>query len=262
MRMTEIDGQSRPTQIELQSLIDAHVNNGSITFLHPTFEDALPERTMSEDSDIALADQANTAFIEQLYKHVVEKGNTELLEKNGRLNFIRGSLGYGDHRLARRLQTIRSPWEEKGDVTLSEYLGTTENQVERGDLRGRRIAEVDRFEERFNGLFTLSSILAEEVEDVIDRRVAIHTPNGKLSDVSVADALDAGYVNIAVAIALEAVRTNEGSQYNQTIPEPNDNQVVLNPNNYRPESLKRNTPQGLYDDSEDFQNIHPDDEPA
>lgn len=251
-----------PTQIELQSLIDAHVNNGSITFLHPTFEDALPERTMDQDSDRSLADQANTAFIDQLYKHVVEKGNTELLEKNGRLNFIRGSLGYGDHRLARRLKTIRTNWEEKGDVTISEYLGTTENQIERGDLRGRRQEEIDRFEARFNGLFTLSSILAESVENIIDRRVAIETPIGKLSDLSIADALDVGYINIAVAIALEAIRQNEESQYHQRIPEPNDNQVIPDPDDYEPESTKGRKPQGLYDDSNDFLRVVTKDEPA
>jgi hypothetical protein len=229
---------TNPTQIELQKLIDTHVNDGSIRYLHPTFKDGVPVLTMDEDSDRSLADQANTAFIEQLYKHVVEKGNTELLEKMARLNFIRGSLGYGDHRLARRLKTIRTKWEKKGDVTLSEYLGTTENQIERGDMRGRRQEEVDRFEARFNGLFTLSSILAESVGDVIDRRISCITPNGKLSDMSIADALEAGYINIAVAIALEAVRTNEGSQYNQTIPEPNENQVVLDSKDYQPESIE------------------------
>jgi len=183
----------------------------------PTIEKAIPERKMDEDTDAALTDQANTAYIDQLRKHVEGKGNTELLKKMARLNFIRGSLGYGDHRLARRLKITRTERDKKGDTRLAAYLGITENQVQRGDLRGRRKKEVARFEERFNGFFALSSILAESVEDVIDRRVALETPNGKLSDVSVADAIKAGYINIAVAIALEAVRTNEISGDHQQV---------------------------------------------
>jgi hypothetical protein len=258
----------RPTITDLESLIRAHANNGEFRLHITSFEDALPERTLVQDSDVALADQANTAFIEQLHKHVVKKENTELLTINGRLNFIRGSLGYGDQRLARRLKTIRSPWEEKGDTTIADSLGITENQVERGDMRGRRQGEIDRFEERFNGLFTLSSLLAESVEDVIDRRVAIHTPNGKLSNISIADALKAGFINIAVAIALETVRVNEMTQDQLTTQEINDNQVVLDPEDYKPESIS----DGLYDDSRLFQERTPegndhltdtfDDEPA
>jgi hypothetical protein len=237
LRLEADPTSTNPTQIDLQSLIAAHAKLSEIHFLHPNFKDGVPILTMDEDSDRSLADQANTAFIDQLYKHAIGKGDTELLELNGRLNFIRGSLGYGDHRLARRLKVMRSPWEEKGDATISEYLGITENQVERGDMRGRRQEEIDKFEGRFNGLFTLSSILAEFVDDAIDRRVVIKAPNGKLSDMSIADALEAGFVNIAIALALMAVRQNEESQDHQTTPEINDNPVAPNPEDYKPESV-------------------------
>ncbi len=183
-------------------------------------EAVFPTIRMNEDTDEALADQARTAYDDQLEKHVKAKENTELLGKLARLNFIRGSLGYGDHRLARRLRITTREIDRKGDSRLAQYLGTTANQVQRGDLRGRRKKEVGRFEQRFNGLFALSSILAESVEDVIDRRIALETPNGKLSSVNVSDAIKAGYINIAVAIALEAVRHNESSGNNQRVPEP------------------------------------------
>ena len=207
----------RPTLDDLRAIAGSKpVLTGEFD-ITPTIEKAIPERTMDEDTDVALADQANTAYIDQLRKHVEEKGNTELLKKMARLNFIRGSLGYGDHRLARHMGITRNERDQKGDYRLAQYLGITVNQVQRADLRGRRKKEVGRFEQRFNGLFALSSILAESIEDVIDRRVAFETPNGKLSDVSVSDAIKAGYINIAVAIALEAVRQNESSQDHQQV---------------------------------------------
>jgi hypothetical protein len=263
LRLEADPTSTNPTQIELQSLIAAHAKISEIHFLHPNFKDGVPILTMDEDSDRSLADQANTAFIDQLYKHAVTKGDTELLELNGRLNFIRGSLDYGDHRLARRLKTIKSPWEEKGDKTISDYLGITASQVERGDIRGRRLEEVERFEGRFNGLFTLSSILAENTEDVIDRRVTIKMPGDKLSETSIADALEAGYVNIAIALALMSVRHNETSGVNQTTPEVNDNQIIIAPEDYEPESLRGDLLRGVEPESDVYQNyIHPDDEPA
>ena len=259
--MTE-QGQ-RPIIIDLESLIEAHVETSEFHFLHPTFKDGVPVLTLDEDSDTSLADQANTALKYELYKHVVQNGNAELLTINDRSNFIRGSLGYGDHRLARRLKTIKSPWEEKGDKTISDYLGITASQVERGDMRGRRLEEVERFEGRFNGLFTLSSILAENTEDAIDRRVTIKMPGDKLSETSIADALEAGYVNIAIALALMSVRHNETSGVNQTTPEVNDNQIIIAPEDYEPESLRGDLLRGVEPESDVYQNyIHPDDEPA
>lgn len=172
-------------------------------------EGALPTIRMGEDTDEALADQASLAYDDELSKHIKTKGNIELGKKSARLEFIRGSLGYGDHRLAKHLGITTGEKDQRGDYKLAQYLGITANQVQRGDLRGRRKKEVDRFEQRFNGLFTLSSILAENIDDVIDRRVALETPNGKLSEVSISDAIKAGYINIAIGIALATVRQNE-----------------------------------------------------
>ena len=172
-------------------------------------EGALPAIRMDEDTDQALADQANLAYDDEFRKHIKDKGNIELMKKSARLGFIRGSLGYGDHRLARHLGITRNEKDKKGDFRLAQYLGITTNQIQRGDLRGRRKKEVDRFEQRFNGLFTLSSILAENIEDIIDRRVALETPNGKLSEISINDAIKAGYINIAVGITLSTIRQNQ-----------------------------------------------------
>jgi hypothetical protein len=130
-------------------------------------------------------------------------------------------------------------------------------------MRGRRLEEVERFEGRFNGLFTLSSILAENTEDAIDRRVTIKMPGDKLSETSIADALEAGYVNIAIALALMSVRHNETSGVNQTTPEVNDNQIIIAPEDYEPESLRGDLLRGVEPESDVYQNyIHPDDEPA
>lgn len=183
--------------------------NFRLTPVTSDIEASLPAVRMDEDTDKALADQAKSTYDDELYKQVNQKNNIELLRKNARLNFIRGSIGYGDHQLARQLRITTSEKDRKGDQRLAQYLGITENQVQRGDLRGRRKKEIARFEERFNGLFTLSSILAESVDDVIDRRIALETPNGKLSDVSVSGAIKAGYINIAIGIALAAIRQNE-----------------------------------------------------
>lgn len=208
----------RPTIDELRAIVSSKpVLTGEFRVIPriTDIEAVFPTVRMNEDTDEALADQARTAYDEQFEKHVKAKGNIELLGKLARLNFIRGSLGYGDHRLARHLRITTTEKDQKGDHRLAQYLGITENQVQRGDLRGRRKKEVVRFEERFNGFFALSSILAESVEDVIDRQIALETPNGKLSNVSVSDAIKAGYINIAVAIALETVRHNESSGDNQ-----------------------------------------------
>lgn len=172
-------------------------------------EGSLPIIRMDEDTDEALADQASSAYVTELEKHIKNKGNIELRKKSARLEFIRGSLGYGDHRLARHLRITTGEKDQQGDYRLAQYLGITPNQVQRGDLRGRRKKEVNRFEQRFNGLFALSSILAENIEDIIDRRVALETPNGKLSEVSISDAIKAGYINIALGIALASVRQRE-----------------------------------------------------
>ncbi len=43
----------------------------------------------------------------------------------------------------------------------------------------------------------------------MDRKISLETPNGKLSDISVSDAIKAGYSSIATALALEAVRLNQ-----------------------------------------------------
>lgn len=205
--------EPRPLTLDqLRGIVDKPFISTGEFRLNPValdIEGSLPAVRMDEDTDEALADQANTAYTDELRKHVEIKGNIELLGKHARLNFIRGSLGYGDHRLARHLAITRSEKDKKGDLRFAQYLGITENQVQRSDLRGRRKKEVARFEQRFNGLFALSSILVESVEDVIDRRVALETPSGKLSDVSVGDAIKVGYINIAVAIALEAVRQSE-----------------------------------------------------
>lgn len=222
--MTEPDGRGKPTLDELRTIAKSKpVPTGKfrITPRITDIEAVFPIIRMDEDTDKALADQANMAFIDQLKKHVKEKGHIELLGKLARLKFIRGSLRYGANpRLARHLRITTIEKDRKGDHRLAQYLGITENQVQRGDLRGRRKKEIARFEERFNGLFALSSILAESVEDVIDRRIALETPNGKLSNVSVGDAIKAGYINIAVAIALEAVRHNESSRDYQQVTEP------------------------------------------
>lgn len=206
MTTEKVGGQ--PTPEQLRVIIGSPPPITGEFNLTPSVDVAIPTARMYEDTDEALGDQASAAYDEELRKHVVNKGHTELIQKRARLRLIRGSLGYGDHRLAKHMRITARDVQE-GDRRLAQYLGITANQVQRGDLRGRRKKEVNRFEQRFNGLFTLSSILTEFVDDIIDRRVDLVTPNGKLSDVSIGKVVEHGYINIAVCIALETVRQNQ-----------------------------------------------------
>lgn len=196
--MTEND--KRPSLEELRTIVNSKpVLTGEFN-LTPSVDRAIPVRKMYEDSDFFLKDQADEAFTDELMRH------PETATKRDRLRFIRSTLKY-DNRI------------------LAQYLGITTDQVQRYDLRGRRKTEIERFEQRFNGLFTLSSILERHFKDyigaVIDRKVVLNTPNGKLSDVSISKALQGGYVNIAVAIILETLRQNgETIGYQEEVNEP------------------------------------------
>ena len=180
------DGR-KPTLDQLQGIIENPASTGRFN-LKPTFEAALPQRTLEEDFDISLSLNAGQAYLDELRTH------PEHTTKRSRLKFIKDTLKYENRKIAT-------------------FLGITENQVVRQDLRGRRKKEVERFEERFNGLYTLSSILGNTfkgyIGEVVDRRVALETPNGKLSEMNVKNAVEKGYINIAVAIALEARRQNQ-----------------------------------------------------
>ncbi|HYM65421.1 MAG TPA: hypothetical protein VES68_02970 [Candidatus Sulfotelmatobacter sp.] len=181
-----VEDGHKPTLKQLQGLIDNPTVTGAFN-LKPTFEVALPERTLEEDLDVTLALNAQEAYSDELREH------PEFLTKRSKLRFIKKTLKYEDRKTAK-------------------LLGITTNQVERQDLRGRRKEEVERFDQRFNGLFALSSILERNfhgyIGAVVDRRVALETPNGKLSEMSVNMAVERGYINVAVAIALETVRQN------------------------------------------------------
>ncbi len=158
----------------------------------PSVDRAIPVRKMDEDSDWSLHDDAAKAFTDELTEQLKE--HPELASKRARLRFIKTTFKFDDHRLAR-------------------FFGITQDQVRRYDLRGRRKEEKDRFEDRFNGFFTIASILERNfhgyIDEVVDRRVSLETPNGKLSDVSIGMAMRAGYINIAVGVALYTLRHKE-----------------------------------------------------
>ncbi len=181
----ETDG--RPTLEELRSKTKKPLLTGEFN-LTPSVELAIPERVLPEDADVALRRNASDAFNEQL------EARPELTSKRARLRFIKETLKYDDHKIAH-------------------FLGITKNQVERYDLRGRRKKEVGRFQERFDGLFALAGILEANLkgfpDSYLDRRIALETPIGKLSEMSVNDAVRGAFINIAVGIALEAVRQKE-----------------------------------------------------
>lgn len=190
--MKEHEGK-KPTIEELRRLITSTKLTGEFN-ITPGIEKAIPISTLLEDSDQALKLQANDAFNDELFKH------PDLITKTSKLNFIKDNLKYDNYK-------------------LSQFLGITSNQIQRKDLRGRRIKEVKRFEQRFKDLFTISSILTTHFSDYIgatmDRKISLETPNGKLSNISVSDAIKGGYTSIAVAIALESVRLNQESIDNQ-----------------------------------------------
>lgn len=181
----ETDG--KPTLEELRRMTRKPVLTGEFN-LTPRVELAIPQRVLPEDADLALRGNAAEAFNEQL------EARPELASKRARLRFIKQTLRYDDHK-------------------ISQFLGITGNQVERYDLRGRRKKEVGRFQERFDGLFALAGILEANLkgfpDSYLDRRIALETPIGKLSEMSVNDAVKGAFINIAVGIALEAVRQKE-----------------------------------------------------
>lgn len=181
--------REKPTLEELRSIITSVKPSGEFN-ITPSVEKAIPTPIFFEDSDQALRLQANDAFNNEMDKH------PELTTKVARLGFIKDNLKYDDFR-------------------LSQFLGITLNQVQRKDLRGRKKKEINRFEQRFKDLFTITSILTTHFSGYIgatmDRKISLETPNGKLSNISVSDAIKEGYTSIAVAIALETVRLNQES---------------------------------------------------
>ena len=182
-----VENGKKPSLKELQKIVSLKTTTGGRFNLRPSIEIAIPEATLEEDLDVTLKINAIEAFSDELRAH------PDLKTKRARLKFIKDTLKYDDRRLAK-------------------YLGITADQIVRKDLRGRRKEEVERFEQRFNGLFTLSGILERNfhgyIGAVVDRRVVLESPNGKLSDISVNMAVEKGFINIAVAVALEAVRLN------------------------------------------------------
>lgn len=161
--------------------------------LEEAVEIAIPVATMNEDTEVFLREAAIDAYTDQFINRP-EFGKKPT--KTARLKLIKETFNYRHNR-------------QDDDVRYANMLGITANQVTRKDLRGRRKKEVKRFQDRLNGLFTISSILEGNVDKIIDRRVTLSTPNGKLSDVCLRDALKGGFVFIGVAIALEAARVSE-----------------------------------------------------
>lgn len=173
-----------------------------------------------EDIELTLSEQAKSAFDEELRIQVDMSGHNKLLTKRGRFRFIRNQLGYRNKSLAKALG-IKSKFFDEADRRLANYLGISVNQVEREDLRGTRShkkgasdknkPQQKKFDQRFNGLFTLASIMDRYIfeEDVLEKRVTLGSGNSRISNMSLGMALRGGYPNIAVSIALDAIRQKE-----------------------------------------------------
>ena len=173
-----------------------------------------------EDS---LTEEASRAFDEELRIQVDVNDHKELLTKRGRFRFIRDQLGYGNKSLVQALG-IKSKFFDEADRKLAGYLGISVNQVEREDLRGIRShkkhkkgdayirkLEQKQFDQRFNGLFTLASIMDRIIfeEDTMEKRITLGEGNSRISNISIGMALRGGYPNIAVSLALDAIRQRE-----------------------------------------------------
>lgn len=185
------------------------------------FPDGIKEvsEVTPEVMEFALIDEASEGYDEELSIQVDKNGHTELLGKRGRLRFIRTTLGYRAHPVTQSLG-IRSKFYEDAERKLAKYLGITPNQVKTEDVRNRRKNEAEKFEQRFKGLFTVVSAVERFTinDDVIERRVTLERPSGKISNISIGSALRGGFPNIAVTIALDTVKDNEGTS--------SDHQVV------------------------------------
>lgn len=153
---------------------------------------AIPVAQTPEDTNDALREEAIEAYTQAL------RDNPELGQRpptlRARVKFMQDRLGYPSERIAR-------------------LLGITANQIVRKDLRARRKEEVGKFEERVNNAVTVASVLTNRFhgypDALVDRRISLHRQNGRLSDFTVFKAMEAGFGNIAVAIALDAARVAE-----------------------------------------------------
>lgn len=183
--MSAEDGR-KPTLEELRGMIKNPSYSNPV--LKPSFEVALPKTTLEEDWDTSLAFDAGQAYLSELNQH------PELTTKVSRLKYIKDTLKYDDAKIAK-------------------LMGITPDQVARKDLRGRRKLEVGRFTQRFEGLFTLASILErnfhDKIDSYVDRRAVLEAPNGKLTEMSVNMAVGKGYINLGVAIALRTIQQNQ-----------------------------------------------------
>lgn len=187
---TTVETGRKPTLKDLRRIITRPPRPSGEFSLTPSVDVAIKPTSFYEDSDVALKDQASEAFSDEL------RAYPEHRTKTSRLKFIKSALKFSDYRIA-------------------QFLGITTDQVVREDLRGRRIAEVERFTDRFNGLYVIASLLERHssgyVGAVMDRRVALEVPNGVLSDVSIGAAMRDGFANVAVAVAQMTVRQEQES---------------------------------------------------
>lgn len=157
---------------------------------------AIPLARFEEDMGDALRQAASDAYTETLRENPDElrlrSANRPEPEptRRARVRFIQKRLKLTDSKLA-------------------EFLGITANQVRRLDLRTRRKKQMGTLDQRLNGLTTIAHRLGQGISgypgEIIDRRVSIASPNGTLN-ISVGDAIAAGYPHLGVAAAMESKR--------------------------------------------------------
>lgn len=149
---------------------------------------AIPVAQIYQDTNQALKEAASDAYTQALRDN---RALGDFPTMRAKLRFIQSRLGLPDEKIAG-------------------LLGITANQVVRQDLRARRKNEIGKFKDRLNNGFTVASILARESGEYpgvkIDRKISLMLPSGNLSGFSVLKAMEAGFGNIGVAIALESAR--------------------------------------------------------
>jgi len=174
--MKEGEGKGKPTLEELRRVIDSPIQTTGRFNLTPNVALAIPQSETEEDSKIALRELANGVFEREKGYHPKLKTNREMM---------------------RFIQKDTFKWDY---AQLASYLGLSRDQVKKFDRIGIKEKQLDKFRERFEGLFAIGSILLKHVDEAIDRKGALVTPNGLLSDLGVGEIIKAGRINTAVSI--------------------------------------------------------------
>lgn len=164
----------------------------------------LAPRNLKDAVDIAIPVAQTPEDLNEQLKEAADDEYTQALRDNPEL---------GEHPSLRARVIFMQTYLKLNENETAKLLGITANQVIRKDFRARRKDEIGKFEERLNnGVATANILLAEEPATVFNRRDAIRRKNGKISDFSIFTAMEAGFGNIAVAIAQNTVR-----QYQETM---------------------------------------------